>query len=206
MAHQYAYAAITAFVVACGVAAVEPAHAQLRDGGLLPHDQSGLVTAVGCFVRGGEDNEDYLLAHPKQGPVNSVQEETCTASGSADALKLDNTKKSGMNDSMLGHWIEINGRLEKESSDDPDNLRELDVLSFRILPIVPRRAAAAPPAPAYQPAAPVLEQPIARAPEAPVVGTSGELPKTASPMPFVGLIGALFLAGGLGLRSLRSRI
>lgn len=205
MAHQYACGAITAVVFACGVAAIEPAHAQLRDGGLLPQDQSGLVTAVGCFVRGGDDGEDYLLAHPKQGPVNSVQDETCTADASADALKLDNTKKSGMNDAILGHWIEINGRLEKETGDDPDSLRELDVHSFRILPVVPRRTAVAPPAPAYQPA-PLPEQPIARAPEPmPTVGTSGELPRTASPLPLVGLIGTLFLAGGLGLRSLRAR-
>ncbi len=38
---------------------------------------------------------------------------------------------------MLGRWVEIGGRLEKETSKDPDNLRELDVVSFKMVPVVP---------------------------------------------------------------------
>jgi hypothetical protein len=42
-----------------------------------------------------------------------------------NALELKETSKVGMNDSMIGRWVEINGRLEKETSSNPDNLREL---------------------------------------------------------------------------------
>ena len=68
----------------------EPAYAQRRDGGLLPQDQSGQVTAVGCLVRGsavrGGKEDKYVLARPKKGPVASVPEATCTADPGADAL------------------------------------------------------------------------------------------------------------------------
>jgi hypothetical protein len=208
MTLRYVYGALTAVVFACGVVTVEPAHAQLRDGGLLPQEESGLVTAVGCFLRGGDDGEEYVLARPARGPVNSVPEERCTAGANDNALRLKHTSDFGMNDAMLGRWIEINGRLEKETSDDPDNLRELYVRSFRILPVVPPRASVAP-SPTVEPAPPVYEQqPIAQAPPetpAPIATTGESLPQTASYVPASGLLGLLSLAGVFGLRSFRSR-
>ena len=121
----------TVVVVAFGMVTVEPAYAQRRDGNLLPQDQSGQVTAVGCLVRGnavrGGKADKYVLARPKKGPVESVPEATCTAEAGADALTLDNPEKAKLTDSMLGRWVEITGRLESETSKDPDNLRELDV-------------------------------------------------------------------------------
>ena len=56
---------------------------------------------------------------------------------------------------MLGRWVEISGRLESETSKDPDNLRELDVLTFKMVPVVAPRPAAAnlPPPAATGPAA-----------------------------------------------------
>jgi hypothetical protein len=198
---------MAAIALTCGVA-VGPAYAQTRDGGLLPPEESGLITAAGCFLRGGHDDKDFVLAQPKLGPVNSVPEATCSAAAGDNALKLHDTSKYGMNDSMLGHWVEINGRLEKETSSNPDNLRELYVRSFRVLPVVPpQRAAAVEPAPA--PFIPAPEpQPEAIAAPAPVA-TSGQapapLPKTAGEGPMAGLIGVLALAGCLLLRSFRSR-
>ena len=206
--------AMSVIALTCAVVTVGPAYAQRRDGGLLPPDKSGQITVAGCFVRGdqvrGGDVDKYVLARPKIGPVDSVPETTCTADADADALALDHAIKFGMNDSMLGHWIEISGRLEKETSKDPDNLRELDVESFRMVPVVTPRAAAAPAR--QRPAPPVVQQPIAPAPAVPEpapVAIAPEapqtLPKTASYLPAIGLLGLLSLAGGFILRSFRFR-
>ena len=93
MTLQHVYGA-TVVVFAFGVVTVEPAYAQRRDGSLLPQEESGQVTAVGCLVRGsavrGGDKDRYVLARPRRGPVTSVPEATCTADAGADALDLDN--------------------------------------------------------------------------------------------------------------------
>ena len=203
----------TVVVFAFGVVTVGPAYAQRRDGSLLPQDQSGDVTTVGCLVRGsqvkGGNKDQYALARPRKGPVASVPEATCTADPGADALELDNTNR-GVTDAMLGRWVQVSGRLESETSKDPDNLRELDVASIRLVPVVPPKTAAAPtPAPAAAPPA-AAPPPAARAPEptpAPAATTSEPrtLPKTASPIPAVGLAGLLSLAMGVTLRSFRLR-
>ena len=62
--------------------------------------------------------------------------DVCTADAGADALDLDNTNR-GVTDAMLGRWVQISGRLESETSKDPDNLRELDVASISLVPVVP---------------------------------------------------------------------
>jgi hypothetical protein len=202
----------TVVVFAFGVVSVGPAYAQRRDGSLLPQSESGDVTAVGCLVRGsqvkGGKKDQYALARPRKGPVASVPEANCTADAGADALDLDNTNR-GVTDAMLGRWVQVSGRLESETSKDPDNLRELDVASIRLVPVVPPKTAAAPtPAPAAAP--PAAPAPAARAPEptpAPAATTSEPrtLPKTASPIPAVGLAGLLSLAMGFTLRSFRLR-
>ena len=195
-------------VIAGGVP-VGLAYAQQRDGGLLPLRESGMVTVAGCLMRGdqvrGGDDDKFVLANLHTGIAN-VPEHTCTANADATAVQLDNPKKGNVNDSMLGRWVEVHGRLEKETSTD-DILRELDVDSARLLPVViPSRAAApvfepSPEPPAFQAAAP---EPIA---EPVPVATSGQeaLPKTASPVPLAGLLGLFACAGGLVLRSFRSQ-
>ena len=89
MTLQYVYGA-TVGVFAFGLVAVGPAYAQRRDGSLLPQNQSGQVTAVGCLVRGDEVKRrkqgQYTLARPRKGPVASVPEASCTADSGADAL------------------------------------------------------------------------------------------------------------------------
>ena len=202
----------TVVVVAFGVLTVEPAYAQQRrDGNLLPQNQSGQVTAVGCLVRGnavrGGKADKYVLARPKKGPVASVPEATCTAETGADALTLDNPEKAKLTDSMLGKWVEITGRLESETDKNPDNLRELDVLSSKMVPVVlPTPAAAAPPA-RQTPPPQVAESRAAPAPVATPAPAAPppELPKTASQLPAIGLAGLLALAVGLMLRSFRLR-
>ena len=83
-----------------------------------------------------ERKDKYVLARPKRGPVASVPEASCTADPGADALMVDNPEKGNITDSALGRWVEIGGRLEKETSTDPDNLRELDVATFKLVPVV----------------------------------------------------------------------
>ena len=205
---------VTVVVFAVAVATVQPAYAQRRDGNLLPQDKSGQVTAVGCLVKGdavrGGKKDKYVLARPKKGPVASVPEATCTVDPGADALTLDNPEKAKMTDAMVGHWMQISGRLESETDKNPDNLRELDVLTAKMVPVVvPKAAAAASPGP--EPAAPAARPTPAPAP-APAATASPaapaeprKLPKTASQVPAIGLAGLLSLAAGLMLRSFRLR-
>ena len=213
MTHKYLFGATVA-VFAFGVVTVGPAYAQRRDGGLLPQETSGDVTAVGCLVRGtavkGGPKDKYALARVKKGPVASVPEATCTVEPGADALTVDNPEKGKITDAALGRWVEITGRLERETDKDPDNLRELDVATFKLVPVViPTPPAAAPPAPAPRAAAPApAPAPRAAEPMAPAPAPTPEpkkLPKTASPVPAVGLAGLFSLAAGLMLRSFRLR-
>jgi len=214
--HLYGVAVV---VFAFALITVEPAYAQRRDGGLLPQEKSGQVTAVGCLLRGnavrGGKADKYVLARPRTGPVASVAEATCTAEAGADALTLDNPEKAAIKDSMLGRWIQITGKLERETDKNPDNLRELDVLSSKLVPVVVPRAAAAP---SGQPTAASAAAPAAEARSAPTPalqsstapGTSTtpahrSLPKTASHLPAVGLAGLLALAGGFILGAFRLR-
>ena len=204
MTLQHVYGATVA-VLAFGVVTVGPAYAQRRDGNLLPQEQEGQVVAVGCLVRGtdvrGGKEGKYVLARPKRGPVASVPEASCTADPGADALMVDNPEKGNITDSAVGRWVEIGGRLEKETSKDPDNLRELDVATFKLVRVV----VPPPPAAAQQPTAaapPPTPQAAAPEPPAPAPETR-HLPKTASQLPGIGLAGLLSLAAGLTLRSFR---
>jgi hypothetical protein len=194
MTVQSARGALTAVALAGAVAIVAPVHAQLP-----PADTHALVTVVGCLQMGGKHGDEYVLSDLTAGPATSTEEANCASSG-AQVIRLKRTRQFGFNDSMLNRWIEITGRLEKEESDDPNNLRELEIRSFSMVPVIPRRAEAAPSV-SYQPA------PAERMPEpAPQprteVGTTGvaaELPRTASGLPPVALMGLLSLAGAFGL-------
>ena len=213
MTLQYVYGA-TVVVFALGVVTAGPAYAQRRDGSLLPQDQSAVVTAVGCLVRGdavrGGSKDKYVLARVRKGPVASVPEASCTVDPSADALTVDNPEKGKITDAAIGRWVEISGRLERETDKNPDNLRELDVASFKLVPVVVPTAAAAP-APAPRPAPSAAPSPapqppaVAPAPAAAPPPPPPSLPKTASPVPAIGLAGLLSLAAGLVLRAVRLR-
>jgi hypothetical protein len=200
---------MTAIALIGAVAQIAPVYAQGTS--FPPPDESALVTAVGCLQLGGKHQDKYVLTDQTAGPATNVPEATCRPSSSAPPFRVKHDKNLGINESMLGKWIEISGRLEKENSDDPENLREFYARSFRMVPVLPPprveittitpRPEA--PAPAAQQAAvtPAAEPAPAEAP----VGTSGEaakesLPRTASPAPVITLIGLLALAGSLALR------
>ena len=199
MSVRYICGAVTAVVLTCAPPTV--ARAQAQGAEILPPDQSGMVTVAGCLQRRDADHKNqYILANPVPGPVDSVTQGTCSATIDERAFDLDKTHKSGMNDSLVGHWIEISGRLERETHVSLDNLRELSALSFRMVPVVPPRVEASP-----APAPPIAFTPKAEPqPEATPVATTGTppapLPKTASPLPGIGLLGLFTLAGGLALR------
>ena len=211
MTVRYVYSGVAAVAIACGVTIGAASAQQLgRDGGLLPAEESGMVTVAGCLMRGdqirGGDDDKYVLANPKSGSFASAPSETCSAAADATAVQLDNPKKGNVDDTMLGRYVEISGRLEKETSND-DILRELDVITARLLPVDAPRAAAEPaPAPEPEVIAAAPEPAPEAAPEPAPVATSGQLPTTASFGPLVGLLGLLACGGGLALRSFRARL
>jgi hypothetical protein len=216
MTLRYVSGALAAIVLSCGVPTLEAAEAQTRDASLLPPEKSGLITVAGCLQPDGENGDKYLLANPKLGPIANVAEETCDARVDDRTLDLKGTAEHGMNPSMLGHWVEINGRLEKETDADLTNLRELEVRSFRVLPVIPPppvippRAEAAPvPRPEAEQQAVTPPTETIAPPEERPIGTTGvaetTLPQTASPLPAIGLLGLLSLAGAFGARFYRSR-
>jgi hypothetical protein len=193
---------VSTFRVAGTMASTEWA----RDGSLLPPDQSGVITVAGCLRAGPNhgDEDGYVLAVPRRGPIAGVPEGRCTGAIDDRAVELDHSIKRGINDSMLGRWIEVTGKLEKETSDNPDNLREMYVDSFRMVPVIPRRAEAAPAfeAPRQAEAEQQPAETMARV-EEPAVEASAAfraLPRTATALPAIGLLGLLSLGAGLVLR------
>ena len=194
MTVRHVCGAVMAVVLTCGAPTV--ARAQI-----LPPEESGMVTVAGCLLLRDADHKDqYILANPVPGPIDSVPDGRCSATIDQRAFDLDKTHKVGMSDALLGHWVEINGRLEKETHDRLDNLRELSALSFRVVPVVPPPVEVAvveriAPPEIQQTPTPRAETPVA------TTGTLPEaLPKTASPLQGIGLLGLFGLAGGLALR------
>ena len=205
MTLRHVSGALTAVVLICGLWTAAPAQAQ-RDASLLPPEEHGTITVAGCLQLGGKDGDEFVLASPRLGPIANVPVGTCNSTVDERALDLKDTEDFGINQSMLGHLIEVSGNLEKETDNDLANLREMEIRSFRLLPVVPQRAEAPPAArqPEYTPPAEPYSPP-----QEPV-GTSGvepeptpALPQTASPLHLMGLLGMLSLAGGLGLRFYR---
>ncbi len=204
--------AVAGVAFTCGVISVGEVYAQRRDGNLLPQNQSGKVTAVGCLMRGsqvkGGDKDNYALSNPRKGPVGSVPVGTCSADAGAPALDLKDGKEGGITDAMLGHVVEVTGELESETSSDPDNLRELDVSAAKLVPVIPPKTEAAP-APAPAPRATPAPERAAPPPPAPAAAEPAPapkaLPRTASNLPAVGLFGVLSLAAAVVLRSFRLR-
>jgi hypothetical protein len=200
MTLRYTSGASIVTLLTCGLIAVAPAQAQNAD--LLPPGESAVITVTGCLQRGGNKGQEYVLASPRLGPVANVRDGACDAAVDSRALDLDDTSARGINETLVGHWIEISGRLEKETSTNPDNLRELSVRSFRLVPVVPPQRAEAPaPVPRPEPPAPAPAPALTVAPTA----IEQPLPKTASPLAMLGLLGLLSVSGSLGIRFFRSR-
>ena len=206
MTFRHVYGALTAVLLTGGVPAVAPAYAQSHDGDLLPRTQSGWVTVVGCLQPRGTHAHKYALASPMP-PVDSVTEDTCSNPVDARAYELDDPEEAGITQALFGRWVEIYGKLEKETSTNPENYRELDVKSFRLVPVIHPRAEAAAPLPQFEPQrepAPLPEETPVATTGTPETPKAPELPKTASSLPLVGLLGLLSLTGAFALRVRRS--
>ncbi len=194
-----------------GLVAVAPAVGRAQDGSVL-QAPPGRITVVGCFLRERvKHHTEHVLVSPTIGSVTSVPEAACNVnSGNRQMLELEKVKDSHLLGQQTGQWIEITGDLRKIQGDD--DLRELHVKTWKIVPVVPPRAAAfeapafaAPPVSPTEPLAPI-ERPVATSgvQETPAAKPA-PLPHTASALPLTGLAGFLALAGGLALLAGRRR-
>jgi len=169
----------------------------------------GHITIVGCFYRDVDSDGDhahYMLADAKMGPATAVADQNCTPSGGGERIRLRDADDVGLTQVASNRWVELYG--EMGSPKDPDENRKFEVKSFREVPLAqrPRIAILIPPAPAPQAAVetpPAQEQAVTESPKP--MATTGEtpyekkLPKTASELPLIGLLGLVALTGGLVL-------
>ncbi len=161
-------------------------------------------------------------------PATEAESANCLASpDNGQAIELTGHGEKDL-DPLVGRRVVISGML-KNAKHDPEavgtsgaftpvprsggvdilgselELREINVDSFALAPVLapPAReeAAIAPAEPAPAPAAEPAPQPAPATEEAVIIAE--ELPKTASPLPTLGLIGLLSLAGAFGLRLFR---
>jgi hypothetical protein len=195
MTLRYLSGATIVTVLAGGLTSVTPAYAQ----DVLPREESAVITVTGCLL-GTDRPGRFVLANPRLGAVANVENGACDAPIDARTLDLEDADDRGINQTLIGRWIEISGRLERETSNDPNNLREMSVRSFRVVPVVPRQVEFTPPpaprADVFAPPAPAAAAPTA---------IEEPLPTTASPLALLGLLGLLSLAGGIGVNFYRAR-
>lgn len=169
----------------------------------------GHITIVGCFVREVDSDGDhahYLLADAKMGPATTVGNQTCEPTGGGQMIRLKDADDVGLNQVASNRWVELFGEMGRPR--DADDQRKFEVKSFREVPLTPRPRIAIliPQAPAPQaavetPAA--QEQAVTESPKP--MATTGEtpvmkkLPKTASELPLIALLGLFALTGGVVL-------
>jgi len=186
--------AVAVALLAGGISALLPATGRAQGAFALP--DKGAVTLAGCFTRVQiGDDEKYVLAKATTDTVTSVQEASCAYADGDQLVRLEHVK--GM-EASLGQYVEVNGRLE--STHHPEKTREVHVKSFKLIPIVVTKKVVE----IIREPAPVAEVAPTPMPMPPPVATTGEvrkaLPKTATSLPLVGLIGLVSLACGLTLR------
>jgi hypothetical protein len=201
MAIRHQAGLIAGVLLTFGISVFAPATGRAQDAFQLP-EKGSTVTVTGCF--GYIDGPHYVLASPTMDHVASVPSATCQVTG--PVIKLDDIKQNGLDKSMVGRWLQVTGRVGKAYDEHPNRIRKLDISSAMFVPVVIPRAAEViivpPPIARAEPVAPVAPQMAPRMEQQPV-GTTGTrrraLPKTASSLPLVGLIGLMSLAGGLTL-------
>ena len=154
------------------------------------------VTLVGCLQRqadyrrarnlntgnaanrGPAGSEDYVLVNASrvEGSAAAAPTADCTSQGSGNAYDLTGSREHHLR-SLVGHVVQITGTLT-------DSM--VNVASFQ--EVAPAAAGATPP-PVPQPPRP------SRQPD--------NLPRTASRLPLIALIGLLSLGAAIGLRARR---
>ena len=189
-------------LLTCGIVAFAPVRALAQDGGPLP-EKGQSVTVVGCFDRAMiGDEPEFVIARPIMGSVASVADGSCKANSGDQLVKLQDLRQAKVDRLKIGRWVEIDGRLE--GNHRSDGIREVHVKAMRDVPIVPPKVAEAAPEPA-----PVFQGPDTRELDFGLpkpVATSGvtrtELPKTATLVPLIGIIGFVSLFGALAIHLL----
>ena len=194
--------AASALSLTFGIAAIAPSIGHAQQSLFALPEKGSMVSVTGCF--GFIPGKQYVLARPTMDKVATVQETACTINESDALIKLQDVKKRGPGKESLGRYMEVYGRVGAEHQHHPDRVRKLHLESYRFIPQAPPVVAAVQetitemPVPVTPPPA-ITPMPM---PEEPV-GTTGTmrkaLPKTATSLPLVGLIGFLSLAGGLAL-------
>jgi len=192
--------AVSALLLTFGIGAIAPATGRAQTALALPGEHSE-ATVTGCF--GWVHKQGYVLTRPTMGQV-SVPQETCLVSEGDPMIKLrDDLKKNGLNKTMLGRYVTVSGTMGDEYPKHPDRLRKLNVESASIPPVTPPPVAVVRESETIVQPAPVAPPVVMPAPVEQPVGTTGtmrkHLPKTASSLPLVGLIGLMSLAAGLTL-------
>jgi len=169
----------------------------------------GHITIVGCFYRDLDSDGDhahYMLADAKMGPATTVDSQDCVPTGGAQMIRLKDADDAGLNQVPSNRWVEIFGEMGKPK--DADDQRRFEVESFREVPLTPRAAALIIPIPARPRVAQETPapEPAVETPAEQPVATAGvetpvkKLPKTASELPLIALLGLFALSGGVVLR------
>jgi hypothetical protein len=207
MAIRQASWTVTAALLTCGLVILGSSTAAAQRSPDLPR-KGGQITLWGCFVElKVKGNGKFQLVNPTIGTATSVPEGTCTGAGTDLMVKLQHVHEKPdareLDEGLVGQWIEVSGRLEDI---DTVGLREVHVTSFRIVPVVPPRAAQAAPFIPRPPAVALAEPTPAPAPVPEAQVAAAELPKTASALPMTGLCGVLALASGVACGRFRRRV
>jgi hypothetical protein len=190
-------------------------HVHVTSPKVAKQHESKYATLVGCFIRTTDSDGDhatYTLADAVPGPATTVADQNCVASGTGQLLKLKHADDVGINQLASGRWVEVYGELGHPR--DADDMRKFELKSFREVPLTPQPRIAIlmvpQPAPAVE-TPPAQEQAVTESPKP--IATAGEtpmekkLPKTASELPLVALLGLFAISGGLALSALnRSRV
>jgi len=171
----------------------------------------------GAAGTGLGSGDEYMLVHASraEGSAAAAPTADCTSQGSGDTYELTGSREHDLR-SLVGHVVQINGTMKDAKTEvgttgtarptggfDPLGkdlkLFEVNVASFQeVTP--PASASTTTPAPATSPAPSDSRTPAPRP-----AGTSGQasnLPRTASPLPLIGLIGLLSLTAAIGLHRL----
>ena len=183
--------------------------------------RDGKGGAFGMGIGGG--NEYILVGSTSANNAMVRPGQPCDPTVGGQAYELTGKGESSMLRPYLGHWVELTGKLKKakitkatRGTANPQptggggpwwqDLKIFEINVYAVKDYVPPVVAVI--VPKIQERAAVIETPqpeVAETPEPAPVATAGreELPKTASSLPLVGLLGALCVAAAIGLLVVR---